>query len=282
MAKDQIKEFNNVIKKADLEALLKIVDKLDEDTRNEILLTINSELTDKTKKVALGNVKNIVEIADTETRDWLVQGVSTSYIEGLESTDDILRKFGIKVGKQKLTVEVLKSVPDLAPHLQAVNALISDAYLDFGGAMNGVVKGAERIFNDALKRQARAKILEGRLTGAGIKEISKTVQELLGKQGFSVLLDRGGNQWSLKRYSDMLSRTHLVKANTEATVNRMIEFNVDIVEVSDHGDTDPICNPFAGNIYSLSGKSKVYPKLEVQPPFHPNCKHTLLPRPDLE
>jgi len=282
MGKDRLKQTEVVIKKSGVDELLDIMSNLDEATRKQILITLDSELTEKTKKQALGNVKKIVEVTDTETRDWLVKGVSTSYIEGMEATDVALKTFGIKVGKTKLTIEVLKSTPDLAPHLQAVNALISEAYLDFGVAMNGVVKGAERIFNDALKRQARAKILEGRLTGASIREISKTVQDLLGQQGFSVLLDRGGRQWTLKRYSNMLSRTHIIRANTEATVNRMIEFGVDIVEVSDHGDTDAICNAFAGKIYSLSGKSDNYPHLEVQPPFHPNCKHTLLPRPDLE
>ena len=182
-----------------------------------------------------------------------------------------------------VTVDQLKTDPIYQEHVKIVNALIGDAYLDFGNAMSGYVKGAERIMNDALKRQIRSNIASGRLEGASIPQIKKTVKTTLQDQGFTVLIDRGGAKWSLANYSEMLARTHIIKANTEGVVNRAGDYGIDIVEVSSNGATDSICSAEEGKIYSVSGKSVNYPPLDGhEPPYHPNCRHTLLLRPELE
>jgi hypothetical protein len=36
---------------------------------------------------------------------------------------------------------------------------------------------------------------------------------------------------------------------------------------------------FEGQIYSITGANKRYPKLEEVAPFHPNCLHVILPLP---
>jgi len=188
----------------------------------------------------------------------------------------------IPTGAPSLTVQMLQTVPFMKPHLQAVNALLSDAYLDFGTTMTGYVRGAERILNDALRKQIRSNIGAGRLEGEGVAAVKKVVKETFSDRGFTVLIDRGGRQWSLDQYSEMVTRTHIIKANNEGVVNRAGDFEIDIVEVDTHGAEDSLCEPQEGKIYSISGKSKNYPPLaDNDPPFHPNCKHTLLLRPDL-
>lgn len=282
MAKtDKRKEIEKVLKDANLPNLIEIVDDLSGDLQKIVLDTISSEVTDVKKTQAINSTTARVREADVEVRTWLTGGIATSYIAGMESADDTLNTFGVKTKAGDITVATLKTVEDLAPHLQAVNTLISEAYEDFANGMNGIIRGTERMFNETTRRQIRAKIAEGRLTGASVREITKEVKEIIGKQGFTVLLDRGGKQWSLKNYSDMLARTHLIKANNEAIINRGLEFEIDIVEVSAHGATDAICAPLEGKIFSISGKSPNFPKLEQTPPFHPNCKHRLLLRPDL-
>jgi hypothetical protein len=182
---------------------------------------------------------------------------------------------------EKLTVETLKSDPNLKPHLQVVNNLLSDAYADFGNTMTGFVKGAENILNEATKKQLRGQIAFGRLEGEGIPKIKSDLAKTIKADGFTVLLDKGGRKWSVGRYAEMLARTHIISANNEAIISRAKEIGVDIVEVSNHQTTTPLCEQFEGKIYSLSGKSANYPQLPEEPPFHPNCKHFLLLRPDL-
>lgn len=282
MIKNNIRNLNKALAEANIPELMAIVDTLDSDGKKLLLVGIGTQLTEAKKKALVKAIRSQVTVADVAVRDWLVKSIATSYVSGLNTTDLFLKKFDIKVAKEKITIEILKTAGDLKPHLQVVNSLISDAYLDFGTTMNGYVKGAEKILNDTLRKQVRQDIALGRLDGASVREIKKVVTQTLGDRGFTVLLDRGGNQWELSRYSEMLTRTHLIRANNEATINRAGDFEIDIVEVSTHGATDEICAGYEGKIFSISGKSREYPKLEEEPPFHPNCKHSLLLRPDLE
>lgn len=274
-------EIDKAIKRANIDELVKIVDKLDSAGRAVVLESIGTELTDTKKKKFIEKIKLSAIAADKEVKEWLVGSVSEMYVGGMNTADNKIKKYGIKTGVGKMTVEILKSAKEMSPHLAAVNSLLSDAYLDFGNSMTGYVRGAEHIVNDTMKRQVRQKLAVGRLDGAGIREITKIVKEELGDQGFTVLLDRGGRKWSLKSYSEMLARTHLIKANNEATINRALDFDIDIMEVSSHNTECPICLPYEGKKFSISGNSKEYGKLEAIPPYHPNCKHSLLPRPDL-
>jgi len=272
---------------ADVKQLLKIVKGLDNEGRKLILDAIGTELTVTKKAQVMNMIKSSAVSADAGIRDWLIQGISASYVSGMNQTIKNLKSIPFKTPKgmelKPMTVDLLRTVPEMKVHLEAVNTLLSDAYLDFGNTMSSYVKGAERILNDTLRRQVQQTIATGRLEGDSVKEIAKTVKSAFEKQGFTVLVDRGGNKWSLEQYSEMLTRTQLLSANNEGVTNRAGDFNIDIVEISSHGADDPICAEQEGKIYSISGNSEEYEALgDNEPPFHPNCRHTLLMRPDLK
>lgn len=279
--KNQKQHTDKILKGANIDELLLIMNELETEAQTQILEALGSELTDKKKKVVVSRIQQAAIVADGKVKSWIVPAISSSYVAGMQLVDDQLKKFGFKTVLGNITIEVIKTVPEMQPHLAAVNSLLSDAYLDFGSGITGFVRGTEHTLNDALRRQIQSKIALGRLTGTDIRTIKKTITAELGERGFTTLLDRGGKRWQLNRYSEMLARTHIIKANTEATVNRAGDHDIDIVEVSTHGTEDALCLRFEGNIYSLSGRSKKYPVLPQRPPFHPNCKHTLLMRPDL-
>lgn len=261
--------------------ILDVMQELERVGKQAVTDGVSVELSEAKKNSLINQVKQAAVVADGKVKDWLVPAMAEVYVSSVNEQDKLLAKFGINTKGGRITVEVLKAAPELAPHLQAVNALISDAYMDFGSGITGWVKGNEHILNDAIRKQIQSKISLGRLTGEAVVQIKKEIVGILQQQGLQALIDRGGREWTLDRYAEMLTRTHLIKANTEAAINRSREFNVDIVEVSDHSTEDPLCAEFEGKIYSLSGESSNYPRLPYPPPFHPNCKHTLLPRPDL-
>lgn len=274
--------WGEAIKKAKIEELDSILDTLDRESRNEVMKAISGTLTQDKKGATLERVRRHVSVAEDDLKGWTVNSVSEAYAEGINLADKQLRQVGISgVPKQKVTVEEIKKVDDLLIHKQAVNALASDAYLDFGNAMNGLVRGAEHQLNNALKRQLRAKTLKGQLTGQSIDEIKNELEEVLSERGFSVLKDRAGSEWTLKSYGQMLARTHIIKSGNEGTINRAGEFDTDIVQVSTHGGACSICVPYEGRTYSISGNSKKYPKLAIELPIHPNCRHSWELRPDL-
>lgn len=288
MAFNPQKDFPDLNTVAGVNQLVRIVNNLDDAGRTVILNALKTQLSDAKKAQVLATLRQYVNTTDAAVRTWLIQGITASYVAGANYAVKTLKSVSFKpvAGQPALvtiTPELLTSAaPFMQPHLQAVNTLLSSAYLDFGSAMTGYMKGAENILNDALKRQVRSTIAAGRLEGTAIGDIAKTVKENIGSQGFTVLLDRGGREWDLGTYSKMLTRTHINKAANEAVINRNGDWDVDIFEVSAHGAQDEACAEEEGQIYSQSGDSSNYPPLAGhEPPYHPNCTHNLIPRPDL-
>ncbi len=268
---------DKIFRDAEIQKLLNIMNDLDSNVRSILLKAISVKLNGTLKNKTIRQIKSIIQTSDKDIKEWLSRAVSESYVDGLNDVDKQL-----KIKGKVITVEMLRTLKKLSVHADAVNALLGDSYLDFANAMNGIVRGAEKKINEAMKLQIRAKIASNILTGSDIRNTKRDIMNILGDKGFTVLVDRGGKQWTLKRYSEMLARTHTIRAFNESAINRANEFGVDIIQISSHGGSCPICVPYEGKIYSLSGKSKQYPRYDIGMPIHPNCKHTILMRPDLQ
>ena len=220
MPKDTRKQLEKAVKSADIKILLEIVDGLTVETREILIEGISTQLTEAKKKKLVTAIKGNIAAADPAIKEWLAAGMGKLYTHGYNDADVQVVKLGtVKFSGEKLSVQLLKGGGSLEPHLQAVNALIAEAYSDFATGMNGVVRHAEKMLNETLRRQIQLQIAEGRLSGSGAKKIAKTLSESLGERGFSVLIDRGGREWSLKQYTEMLARTHLIKANNETVTS---------------------------------------------------------------
>lgn len=278
--------MQKIVEEADLDGLLAIIDRLDTQTRAEVLKAIGSQLDVTKKNNHLASIRRIIQASDTEIKDWIVTAVVGSYASGSNAMYADMKKLSVdpvsgEVAQQEWTAAKIRQIDLFSLQKEAVNALISETYLDFANGMNGLVKGVEHQLNDTMRRQIRAQQIAGQITGTSIRDIAKEIESIIGNQGFSVLTDRGGGTWSLRRYSEMLARTHIIKSANEGAIARALTFGVDIMQVSTHPNSCDICKPYEGKVYSISGKSEKYPKLDTQPPYHPHCRHTFLPRPDL-
>jgi len=86
-----------------------------------------------------------------------------------------------------------------------------------------------------------------------------------------------GRNYNLISYAENVARTRLRVIQSEATKNLCEEYDNDLIEVSDHGTICEICKPFEGNVYSISGSTPGYDTLSEDPPFHPQCEHSIRP-----
>lgn len=111
------------------------------------------------------------------------------------------------------------------------------------------------------------------------KRLKETFEETFGEFDFiQVPLKKGGfRNYKPDVYLEMVARTEGRKVQTQAVLDRMKEYDNDLMQVSSHNNPCPICVPFEGQIYSASGNSKTYPPLDDAPPFHPNCEHVIFP-----
>lgn len=184
-------------------------------------------------------------------------------LEGREALKDALAKTLLKANRS-----IVRSAQDFLA-LTAMGAkAIAGAELqefDFEGAearMTGLAR-------DAVKNESSRKVLAGQIRKDLASEISA-----------GNLIQIKGKQWQADRYAEMVARTTLREAQTEATLELCREYDNDLVEVSSHGTVCMLCHDYEGQIYSISGKHPVYPALQDSPPYHPNCEHSLLPTSD--
>lgn len=71
-----------------------------------------------------------------------------------------------------------------------------------------------------------------------------------------------------------------MQAHLEGTANRLVEHGHDLVRVSSHAGSCPLCLPYQGKILSLTGRDKDDPRCYAtlreakdNGLFHPNCRH---------
>lgn len=92
-------------------------------------------------------------------------------------------------------------------------------------------------------------------------------------------IEINGRHFSIGSYAEMVARTRLREAQSQAVIDMCVEYGADLVEVSRHFGACEICVPFEGQVYSISGNSIAYAPLtpDDTPPYHPRCGHSIGP-----
>jgi hypothetical protein len=218
------------------------------------------------RRVVLVDIEGITKDLEKETRVWLEAEVPKQYKEGSFRA----------ISDSKAQELILKRTEFGQIHKEAVEALVEDAYLDFAGGIEGVKRAGREFISDLIKLKINERIVVGSIKGEGVYKIKREVKKLVEDRGFTALIDRGSKRWKIDTYAEMLVRTHIIKANNSGFVNRLLENGLELVEMSSHGSSCPICQQYEGKIFSLTGNDKKHEKAPDLP-IHPNCRHSYLP-----
>ncbi|MGF3141266.1 phage minor capsid protein [Facklamia sp. P13064] len=132
--------------------------------------------------------------------------------------------------------------------------------IDITNMLNSsLLEGAEQVYRDIITQS----VVEVSVGRKSLNEaLVKTIKEWADK-GIPTFTDKAGRQWSNEAYVNMTVRTTVKNVVNQISNDRFNEYDIDLVQVSDHSDSRPDHAPFQGKIYSRSGKSKKYPPLEV-------------------
>lgn len=142
-----------------------------------------------------------------------------------------------------------------------------------------LLSGARDIYVDTINRTV-SQVLAGHITGR--QAIADTAREW-SEAGIPALVDTRGRKWTTEAYSTMVVRSTVRNVVTDTQAARCQSYGVDLVEVSSHLGARPLCAPYQGKIYSLSGQSADYPALsstsygEAAGLFGCNCGHQMYP-----
>jgi hypothetical protein len=144
-----------------------------------------------------------------------------------------------------------------------------------------------RRIEDLFARAGRRQTVMSLLGATGSRRAaSRGLVEQLRERGVKAFVDRAGREWALDTYAEMHMRTVTREAVVEAAKIRMAAAGVNVARVSSSGNPCSICAPWQGVLVSLDGSTRAMGSVPVAdlgalpnggPPFHPRCRHTLMP-----
>lgn len=222
----------------------------------------------------------------------IIKSIYKNYIPGI-----IQKDFHEKLKNIVAKVKALKSVSTGMLNysefsktdriINTINNSVKLALTDYGlgidagiKKMTGVLRQTQqKLITEKQINQAIEEGFETTNTWTGVKNrlLLSELQKIQSGQIITIT-NKNGKQinYDAKKYAELVTRTRIRESETNATIHTALTLGSDLVQVSSHNTTCDICAPYEGKIFSIGGVSKDFPKLEENPPFHPNCRHLLI------
>ena len=206
---------------------------------------------------------------------------TAAYAVGEKQTLEAFRLQGVKKAPRTATAEK-------AAAIAAIAALIAN---DVSTALLSARLTVTRLVRLQQQERVRAKVVEkaikdGVLLGTARAAVrSEILQDLTRKVVTgNVVAIRGKDgivrNYNLSSYTELVARTKAQEAISIAAINATVAAGSDLVRVSLHPHIDrpsDDCPLYAGKVFSVSGTHARFPPLKRWSPFHPNCRHFMVP-----
>lgn len=211
-------------------------------------------------------VKKLLEDTGKLSKGHLNKGLINAYKKGIDGASLDFDK--MKAGKIPKTALMKVNIP---LHLQR---LLLESHNMVDRASIQILRNTQDVYRDVM-----AEATTGVLTGVETRmQASQNALNKFASKGITGFVDRAGRNWELASYVEMATRTASAHAALQGHVDRCLELDWDLMIVSSHANTCPLCAPWGGKPLSISGKTPGYDTLDMAQSeglFHPNCKHTM-------
>lgn len=132
--------------------------------------------------------------------------------------------------------------------------------------------------DDVFRREGlRAALIATASDTEDVQVAAAGMRERLLKQGVTAFVDSRGAHWRLDTYAEMTIRTNVTDALAMGTRDTLLARDFDLVEIHSGESACPKCQPYLGQTWSLTGRSKKYKKLPAEPSYHPKCDCVMTP-----
>jgi len=230
-------------------------------------VVFGEDITEATKRQAAHKIiaiqEHIKDLKKTNAK-WAKRYIPQSYEAGIGQDDALLRRF---LGNE-YTAGFTKLHRDAA-RVAAVGAA-SDFNVTADALENTYVNYVRRVQAGVSKKEIARKIAGGIVEGQTRATTSNMLLDDLRKRAINGTITVGKVTMKATAYADLLSRTLTRTVRTEGTINRLNEYDIDLVIISNTGAVD-FCTQYEDQIFSISGNSRKYPMLAARPPYHPHC-----------
>lgn len=217
--------------------------------RNRILNSVNEEL----------------RTLDKFASEWVNDNIPKAYEKGVNDAYTAYRALNIDVSKVAASQKVLKNLVD--------NTL---------GQLTDASQFVGRRIKDDLRQAGVEAIVQKLSMGDTVKQTKANLLKKMSDKGITAIVDKRGRNINLDSYAEMVARTTTREATNQGTLDEVTGNGRDLVQITSHFSSCPMCSVYEGRVYSISGKDKEYPKLaEVFSggfsTIHPNCSHSVTP-----
>lgn len=198
-----------------------------------------------------------------------LDGASYKYIK-----EEIPRLFNA-VQLKELQMLNLPGQFDISLNTDIIKRLQDDLWQTLHTSNKDIEYNIKQKVNEIVSEQ----ILQKQLGTSSDVAIVNSVNNL-SASGITSFIDRAGRNWNMISYVDMNLRTKYTTVVNEAVISAADRVDSDLVIMSSHASSCPLCAVYEGRVYSISGNDKRFPKLTDAFPggystIHPNCRHRL-------
>jgi hypothetical protein len=217
----------------------------------------------------LAQVKAEIAYLDEYAKQWATDTIDVQYRKGVIEAVNGLKGLGIEIAGFEAFSQL---------HTKAIGILTANTINDLTDANNFV----GRVMGDAV-RQAGLEATQLKIaTGGTVRETQKLLAKKLIDMGIAGIRTKNGRMIAIAPYSELVARSTTREATNTATMNQLSYLGYDLVQMSSHATTCPVCSAYQGRVYSISGKDNRYPPLNAafsgsHANIHPNCRHVLVP-----
>lgn len=200
-----------------------------------------------------------------ESGQAIAEAVQTAYLNGSNAAVADLRVVmpaGEIVGSFGITNQA------------AVQRIVAEAALNVQSTHLAILRQAQDVYRQAVA-EASSQAVVGVLTR---REAAQRVLNAFADKGITGFVDRAGRNWALDSYAEMATRTAVGRAAVQGHVDRFLANGKDLVIVSAHGGSCPVCAPWESKVLSISGATPGYPTIGEAHAAgfqHGNCRHTV-------
>ena len=229
-----------------------------------------SNMTRALSAAALKEVAEVLSSLNEESAAWVAENIPVAVRNGALTA---LVALDVKDAEKIMSYSRLNR--------ELIEAVVADTQSDLLAVTQNIDRKVRTIIRQVTAESMRANMTRG---VNGRKTMNRTILDGLRKKlGDAVntgIIDSAGRRWRPEIYVDMVTRTKMLAAHREATVNEAVSRKAYYGVISRHGATDA-CRNWEGRIVKLVVDAPGdYPYIEDIPRrelFHPCCSHTISP-----
>lgn len=216
------------------------------------------------KEELLRQIDEIINQLTGESGQQMALLLGDEYMAGVKVAIADITSVGVAVETLDVTIRPLI-------HQRSVQEIMDESFYSILEASEHMSRDTKQRIEDAVRTANERSLIDG----VNRRKATRDAVADLNSRGITGMIAKNGAQIPADKYMAGVVHYHQRKAHVTGTENMATQNGYDLVYVNFVGITCEYCATMQGRVYSISGKDKRFPKLEIRPPYHSHCVHSL-------